>query len=184
MANLLKTNPVGLDAIIHDTQVEVYKLATEWGIELTGYPRCYILEKDGKKTIESYLQDNDYSNSLIFAEENKFFFVVPNDIEKASTNYYTTTIELYFMLNLKECKPSITHRADEEVRVDVINRLRNVPLVNVTNVIINSDKVFNRYNSRISLNYEYEYTDDMQPYHYFKLEMEVLPYNINQTSCN
>ena len=184
MPNLTKNNPIGLDAIINKIQQKLYGLADVWDVELFGYPRCYILEENGKKRIESYLQDNDYSGSLIFGEQNKYFFVVPNDIVKVGEQYYTTTIELYFMLNLKECKPFIPHRADEEVRIDVLNLLNEISAIQVTNVIFNSDKVFNRYNSRISQNYEYEYTDDMQPYHYFKLEMEVLPYNINQQNCN
>lgn len=185
MPNLVKQNPIGLDAIIHDIQTKMYGLANTWSVELNGYPRCYVLQgTDGKKTIESYLSDVDYSSSLIFAEGNKFFFLAPNDIDKQSANYYTTSIELYFVVNVVECYPDITHRADEEVRSDVLLALEKCPSVKVSRVIMNIDKVFNRYNNRISQSYEYEYTDDMQPYHCFKIEMEVLPYNINQRICN
>ena len=187
MSNHLKTGPIGLDAVIHDIQKEAYKLAEagRWNVALEGYPRCYILQNDTKqKTIEAYLENTDYSGTLIFGEDNKFFFVAPNDILKDSANYYTTELEMFWIVNVKECKPGITHRADEEVRADVLAMLNRIPGIKVNKVVINIDRVFNRYNSRISQSYEYEYTDDMQPYHCFKVEMGVLPYNLNQTSCN
>lgn len=185
MPNLTKTNPIGIDAVIHDIQSRMYAIKDLWGVELTGYPRCYILQDEsGKKTIESFLSASEYSRSLIFAEGNKFFFLAPNDINKESANYYTTNLELYFVLNVVECYPNVLHRADEEVRKDVLTALERCPSVKVSRAIINIDKVFNRYNNRISQSYEYEYTDDMQPYHCFKIEMEVLPYYLNQTICN
>lgn len=186
--NHVKSNPIGLDAIIHRIQTEVFKLKDVWGetgVELTGYPRCYILQNDEtKKTIEAYLEGNDYTGTLIFSEDNKFFFIAPNDIVKDSANYYTTEIEMFVIVNTKECKPGIAHRSDEEVRADVLNVLARIPAVQVRKIVINIDRVFNRYNSRISQSFEYEFTDDMQPYHCFKIEMVVLPYNLNQTTCN
>lgn len=188
--NHLKTAPVGLDAIIDAVQKEVFKLKDIWGVpgtgvDLTGHPRCYVLQNnETQKTIEAYLEGNDYSGTLIFSEENKFFFIAPNDIEKQSANYYTTEIELFGIVNVKECKPGIAHRADEEVRNDVLNILNRIPAIKVNKIVINIDRVFNRYNSRISQSFEYEYTDDMQPYHCFKIEMTVLPYMVNQTTCN
>lgn len=182
--NKVKENPVGLDALIHDVQTQVYSLATTWNIDLTGYPRCYILEHNGKKTIESYLGDSEYSRSLIFSEENKFFFLNPEDVEKVGSNLYKTQIELYFIVNLEECKPNVTHRADEEVRNDVLSELSKLPNVKIVKVVHNNDRVFARFNNRVSQNYEYEYTDDMQPYHYFKVILETMPYQLTQTTCN
>lgn len=198
--NHVKTGPIGLDAIIDQVQRKIFELKDVWGVpavpgspgtpaipvELTGYPRCYILQNDEtKKTIEAYLEGNDYSGTLIFSEDNKFFFIAPNDIIKESANYYTTEVELFVIVNVKECKPAITtHRADEEVRADVLNVLNRIPAIRVNKIVINIDRVFNRYNSRISQSFEYEYTDDMQPYHCFKIEMTVLPYMLDQTTCN
>lgn len=185
MGNLLKTNPIGLDAVINDIQVSVYSLRDKWNIDLDGFPRCQILQtKEKQKTIEAYLGNDEYSGSLIFAEENKFFFLAGESEDRVSGDYYRTTIELYFMINLKEIYPTIAHRADGEVRADVLNILDTIPGVNVVKVESNSDKVFARFNNRISQNYEYEYTDDMQPYHYFKVLIDVLEYDINKISCN
>ena len=50
-------------------------------------------------------------------------------------------------------------------------------------IVTDIDKVFNRFNNRISQNYEFEYRDSMQPYHFFKVLLPVPEYNINQTLC-
>jgi len=183
MANLTKTDPKGLDVLIDNIQRKVYELKDIWGVELDGYPRCQILLREGKKTIEAYLGNDEYSGSLIFAEENKFFILAGESIEHVSNDYYKTTIEIYFMLNLEDIHPEILHRADEEVRVDVLNVLNTITGINVFKVEHNTDKVFARFNNRISQNYEHEFTDDMQPYHYFKVLLDVLEYDINAQSC-
>ena len=183
MANLTKTNPVGLDIVLDTIQRRVYELKDFWGVELDGYPRCQILLRDNKKTIEAYLGNDEYSGSLIFAEENKFFLLAGESIDKVSGNYYKTTVELYFILNLEEIYPDILHRSDEEVRIDVLNALIEIPSISIYKVEHNTDKVFARFNNRISQNYEHEYTDDMQPYHYFKILIDILEYDINATSC-
>ena len=87
------------------------------------------------------------------------------------------------MLNIEEVYPNIPHRADEEVRVDVINVLNTISGISVLKIESNSDKVFARFNNRISQSFEHEYTDDMQQYHYFKVLIDVLEYDINQTKC-
>lgn len=183
MANLNKINPAGLDVIIDDIQRVMYGLKDKWGILLDGYPRCHILQNEGKKTIEAYLGNDEYSGSLVFSEENKFFFLAGESVERVAENYYKTTIEMYFMLNLDDIYPTILHRADEEVRIDVLNTLNTISGISVVKIESNNDKVFARFNNRISQNYEYEYTDDMQPYHYFKVLIDILEYDINKQSC-
>ena len=184
--NYTKQNPIGLDAVIHDIQLKMYDLSSKWNVALNGYPRCYILQNhNGEKTIESYLGNQEFSGSLIFAEGNKFFFVSgEKELQVDRPFIYETTIELYFMLNTKECYPTIQHKADNEVRVDVINALSKVIGLGKVDIEANGDKVFNRFNNRISQGYEYEYTDGMVDYHYFKCMIELLPYNINKQICN
>lgn len=184
MSNLTKDTTIGLDSVIDRIQRKVYELSDKWSVELTGYPRCYILQKEkGVKVIEAYLGNGEYSGSLIYAEGNKFFFLSGESIESVSNDYFRTTIELYFMLNIEEVYPNITHRADEEVRVDVINVLNTISGIRVLKIESNSDKVFARFNNRISQSFEHEYTDDMHPYHYFKVLIDVMEYDINQTKC-
>lgn len=173
--NYLKQNPIGKDAIIQNLQYKLYNdLLTKWGSDLDGYGRCYVVSTNGRKTIEPYLSSNEYKN-LVVAEKNKFFFTAENDDEKVGNNYYQTKVYLYFIVDVKKLKPDITHRADEEVRNDVLNLIESNVYFNVIKVVTNIDKVFNRY--------DYDYTDDMQPYHCFKIELQSVEYNINQTYC-
>jgi len=182
--NFVKTKPTGLDAIIHDIQKEIYPLSSSWNIDMDGYPRCYILNKENGQTVEAYIGDKEYSKPLSFAEGNKFFFVAPNDIVNVSPKYFKTDIELYFILNLTECKPNILHRADEEVRQDVINLLEKCSSVRIVRIVWQIDKVFNRFRNKQSRSYDYDTATDIHPYHAFKVELELLPYNINKQICN
>lgn len=182
--NNLKNNPIGLDAVIHNAQKALYKLKETWCVDLEGYPRCYILDKGDDQTIEHYLGEKEYSKPLSFAEGNKFFFLAPNDIHFVSGNKYKTNIEVYFVLNVAECKPYIEHRADEEVRIDVLNILNRINGVNVVRCLWQIDTVFNRFRNKNSKSFAYDITIDTQPHHAFKVELELLPYNINQKSCN
>lgn len=178
MANNLKDIPVGLDAVIHKTQIILYdELSLLWGVNLEGYPRCYVINRDGRNTIEHYISDKEYL-SLIHAERNKFFFTAENDFEKKRVNNFEfeTDIELYFVVNVAEIKPTILHRGDEEIRNDVLNVLQSIPDVLATSVVINVDRVFNGF--------EHREMYDMQPYHAFKIVLNVPKFVINQKYCS
>ena len=185
MGNILKTNPIGIDVVVHNAQKKLIKLADKWNIDLIGYPRCYILiNATEQKTIEHFEGGIDYSGTLIFAEENKFFFNLAENVEQVSDSVYSAVLELYFVIDTKKCYPNIKQRADEEVRRDVLNVLNTIPHFGQKKVIVtNIDKVFNRFNNRISKNYEYEYTDDMQGYHCFKVLIPIPSYNLNDKLC-
>lgn len=174
--NNLKTNPKGLDVSIQEVQKILYtKLTTLWGVDLNAYGRCYPYIRDNYRVIEYYYGSNDYKN-LVYAEQNKFFFTAENDLTRTGDDFYTTNISLYFILNVNEIYPLVNHRADEEARVDVLKILNSTGKVQVTSVTTEINKVFSRF--------EYENTDDMQPYHCFKIDLDVLEFNINQLECN
>jgi hypothetical protein len=176
MANNVKINPKGLDVTIQNIQNLLYSnLLTLWNVDLDGYGRCYPVFNGQKKEIQFYSGSDEYRN-VVVAETNKFFFTAENDIEKVGNTYYKTKIELYFIVNVKEIKPNALHRADEEVRVDVLNVLNTNTFAFVKNTVIDIDKVFNKF--------EYDYTDDLQPYHCFKIELNTVEYDINKTICN
>lgn len=187
MSNLRKANPVGLDIPIDQIQKVVYPLKDLWGVDLIGYPRCTILEDgNGEKTIEHYLGGNDYTGNLIYAEGNKFFFLSGETVIQQERPFsFKTTIELYFFLNTKECYPDILHKSDEEVRVDVLMKLSKLSdVIESVDIVHAPDKVFNRFNNRISQNFKYDYRDSMGQTHYFKCIIELKPYNITSKSCN
>jgi|JI61114BRNA_FD_contig_31_7068765_length_1685_multi_5_in_0_out_0_2 hypothetical protein len=173
--NYLKQNPVGLDAFVQKLQVLLHtQLLSKWS-ELNGYGRCYINQHDGFKTIEDYSKKNEYSGNLVFSEGNKFFFATEKDLERTGNGYYKTSIDLFFIVNVNKIYPSIAHRADEEIRIDVLNVLENQALVEVKKLVIDIDKIFNKF--------DYNRVDNMQPYHVFKLELDVVEFDINQKDC-
>lgn len=177
MANNLITNPIGLDTTIYQIQKELYdKLQPLWNVKLDGYPRCYSIQRENKRSIEFYKGKNEYRN-LIHLEGNKFFFTAENRQTQSTIDSFTTDIDLYFILNLDQCKPLLKNRGDNEVRVDVLNVIQglggNIGLN--TNVITNVDEVFSGY--------DFTFKNDQQPYHCFRLVLNITDFTQNDTLC-
>jgi hypothetical protein len=171
-----KTNPVGLDAVIAEIQVKLMALATTWGAPLDGYPRCYPQLRDGRKVIE-YSQSLKEYKELIYAEGNKFFFICENDLVQVGNGYFTTDLSVYFMLDLTDAMPSVTHRADAEVWADVVAVLQTIPIIGKAERIVQGfDRVF--------AGYDYQPTDDLQPYHYFRIDVPVMAFQLTKTYCS
>jgi len=184
MSNHIKAQPKGLDIVIQKVQNALYKCLVDNGTNsiwfnslLDAYGRCYITDCDGKKDIEHFINKNDYK-TVLFSEGNKFFFVSEYEVEHVNNSFYKSFIDLYFVLNIAKIKTAIPHRADEEVRVDVLKALNNVSEVNVSSVETNISSIFNGFV------WDKKEIDGMQPYHIFKIKLETVPYNINDTYCN
>jgi hypothetical protein len=177
MANNLINNPVGIDSVINKIQSKLYNsLNTLWGVEIDGFPRCYDIIRDKRKTIEHYLGNKEYL-SLISHDRNKFFFLSNQDYVQNSYSTYDTVIELYFIVNLSKCKPLLGHRGDEELRLDVINVLSLVGDISPNMKIVKGvENVFKGYS--------YNLSDDMQPYHSFKISLTINDFKLNKTNCN
>lgn len=173
--NYLISDPVGIDYIIAEIQTKLYDtLSASWGVDLNGYPRCYYIKGVDKKTISHYVGKKEYK-SLVHSEGNKFFFTAEKD-ETATTNgFYKTDIEIYFMVDLSLCKPSSLHRADNEVRIDVVNILDTISGIEVTHVMKRKDDIFN--------NVDFTLVTDVHPYHCFKIRCKVLEYELNTQYC-
>lgn len=171
MANYTKENPVGLDLVVDVIQKKLYnKLSTLWNVKLEGYPRCYELKRSKKTTIEHYLGKGEYK-SLISSDENKFFFIVKDNIRQVSFTTYNAVIELFFIVNVQDCKPSIKHRADEEVRSDVISVLSTIGVADaLKTIIIDTASVFRGY--------DYELLNDMHPHDCFKVIFEIRDFKL------
>lgn len=177
-----KEYPIGLDIVIAKLQKAIagisWSNSITWGDaeNVSIYPRCYAVEKqeDQKRytDIEYYHANGDYTG-LLHAEGNKVFFVSNHDVIPAGLNgYFKTKVDIYFMIDLSQAKPHIIHRADAEVETDALEAIKSsVPNTRISRVITGIENIYRGYRYRI--------TDDMQPYHCFKVEMEVLRYKIN-----
>jgi len=176
MANNLITNPIGLDTTIYNIQKKLYDvLQPKWDVNLDGYPRCYNIQRENKKSIEFYKGKNEYK-SLIHLEGNKFFFTADNNQTQTTLDSFTTDIDLYFILNLDQCKPTLKNRGDNEVRVDVLNVLQTFGEIGLNiQVVTDVDKVFQGY--------DFTFRNDQQPYHVFKLTLNITDFTLNDTLC-
>lgn len=171
-----KTNPVGIDATIDMMQGKIHSwIQTNWGINIDAYPRCYK-ENNNSSEIEIvfYKGKKEYENLLV-SEKNKFFFTIGNEIKKEQ-NYYRTTISIWFVVNVATLKPSINHRADEEVRKDALTAVSSALVDGViTEVTFGMDNLFSRMKP--------SKFNDKQPYHIFRIDVDTL-YDINRITCN
>ena len=179
MANNLESNPIGINTSVYLFQKKLYdKLTALWNTQIDGYPICQSIKRDGEKTksIEYYKSNKEYSGNLIYRERNKFFFTADNDYTQTSTDYYETNIDLYFILNLKECKPNNTNRADKEVLSDVLNVLTQFEQIGQnTKIVTDLDRVFSGYT--------YDFKHDLHPYFCFKLTLNITDFTLNDKLC-
>lgn len=165
---------LGLDFIIDRIQVKLHdKLSELWKTDLEVFPRCYVLEnKEGDRTIEHYLGDNQYTGSLIVSEHNKIFFTAEEDQERINNQQFETKISLYAILDLSSIYPQSKDRVDGIVLMDIVKTLDTCPgIERKVNVITNYQNVFS--------DFEYSF-DNQQPYYYLKIELNVLPYSIDK----
>lgn len=175
--NNLKDNPIGFDMAINKIQVKMYdKLESLWGVQLDGYPLCYDQKIEKSKGIVYYKNSNEYSKSLIHRERNKFFFLKVGDYKQVSRSTYSGSFELFFILNLKECKPLINSRAEEEVLLDVLKVFDSIGLVKEDlKVTFGKENVFRGYDTPDKI--------DTHPYHCFKITFNINEFDLFKKPC-
>lgn len=182
MKQFLKQNPIGLDAKIQNMQMRLSELESTWSIggnpktELYCYGRSYIIDDEGVNRVK-YFEGRKKNNYEIIsvAEGNKFFFTWLNKAvrEKQST-WYEAELELYFILNLAEVKPTIEHIADFEVHNDVEEILNEFENVWIIGLETGYKRVFGIT--------KYDQESDMNPYHVFKFTLGV-KFEMSDTCC-
>ncbi len=124
---ITKTNPTGIDNAIQKLQEDLHgKLLTKWGINTNlyqSYGRCYKNKTKDGYVAELFTGGKDYKDAYWNDNLNAIsFFSVADKIE-AGMGQAKTKVSIIFFVNLSKLKPSITHRADEEVRQDVIRSI-------------------------------------------------------------
>lgn len=181
MANNLESNPIGINTTVYQIQKSLYdKLTALWEAEIDGYPICYSIKRDGEKTqsIEHYKGDGEYSKNLIHRERNKFFFTADYDFEQNTDtmNFFSTFIDLYFIVNLKECKKDNTNRADKEVIADIYSVLQTFGQIGTNvKVVTDLDRVFSGYT--------YDFKHDLQPYFCCKFTLNITDFTLIDKLC-
>jgi hypothetical protein len=168
-----KVNPDGVDAQIQRLQSWLYtKLANEGWTLHESYERCYKTKRDDKIIPEIFI-DNEYRELLLDDKVNVTSFFLVDDNENISDRLCTINIQWIIQANIKNLYPSITHRADEELRSDLKRLLKLNPYqFRLTGCIQGIESVYD------SLKINIKFTDDMNQFHVCRFNLE-LNYNIN-----
>jgi hypothetical protein len=168
-----KTNPDGIDKQIQRLQDYIYTQLGLLGWSLhESYERIYRTKK-GENFIPEAFISNEYKEVLLDDKVNATSFFLIDDTETINQNLSTVTVSFIIEANIKNLYPSITHRADEEMRSDLKMILKNNPTgFHLKKMITGADNVYQ------SLRFNIKFTDDMNQFHVVRFDLE-LNYNIN-----
>jgi hypothetical protein len=125
---ITKTSPQGLDWYIQALQISLHnQLMALWELDVNdatqnslyqSYGRAYRNKTEDGYIAEVYTGSNEYKE--VYWDDKLHcisFFGLSNNIRQNVLS--TADVHLVFFANLAKLKPTITHRADEELRHDV-----------------------------------------------------------------
>lgn len=162
----LKDNSVGIDKRIEGIQLFLNDNLKGYNLEILGRA-----ERLDKRLILFY-KKNDYKDVLFInpSTMGKAFFIdkeiSKTDSKKGSKLF--TEVEIIFLLDLKKIKPNIIHRADEEVKIEILEVLKR-KLKRIDLEVTKGIEALNGFDTDLK---------DLQPYHFLKFSLE-LDYNIS-----
>ncbi len=177
--NHLKTSPVGIDYNIDRIQKAIYPVLLEKWEEVDVYGRAYKNQKGNNIKLEVYAANGDYK-PILFKEKNKVFFVQGNKPKIEKGTVYND-LWVVAVVDLKKVRPSIAHRADEEVHSDLLNALYNeVKIESVLGLEYGLDSVKRVVEDTFS--FDNFNTADIHPHHVFMVKLSV-KYYLEEINC-
>lgn len=177
MSLVLKTSPVGIDAVINRLQNAMYSyLTTEIGwTNYESYPRAYVNPKEGGTIPENYIGNGEYKEVLFDDKFNVTSFFISDESRDYSNDegQFVQDVSIVFQGNLKKLYATIAHRADEEMHKDLYNSLlESVTESELTGMVTGIDNVYSAlslpdgFKDRIKL-------DDMSYFHVVKIDLSI-----------
>lgn len=172
-----KTKPVGIDFYIQQLQNYLYGiLSPKWG-NYDSYGRCYRNKKGNDYVAEVYNSKNEYQDVYWNDSLNAIsFFGIGQNIINGTMD--EATVHMVFFVNIANIKPSIAHRADEEVRQDITGLFgKSLYEFSFLSIDLGVDNVLREYpgTRRDSMNVKV----DMHPVHCFRLNFKLI-YDANK----
>jgi hypothetical protein len=176
-----KEIPKGIDIPIQRLQEVLYKeLKKKWGISddisFDCYGRAYRNQTSDGYVPEVYKKNGEYADVLFDDKLKALCFFGISDTQQYDAGSSLAKVFLIFMVNVKELKPGITHRGDEEIRVDAeeIACIKRHGFT-LTGIETSLDRVFKEYSGwRVKDGIKF---NDMHPLHCFRMNFDLL-YNI------
>jgi hypothetical protein len=190
---IAKQNPVELDVVVARIQKVIHNaFDVKWSTNPPGptkkdgiicYPRCYQVIRKGHKYIEYFdsAESNSYNKDyqdIIDSEQNRM--VILNDDyeivnETDNGNFKSTYLDVIFIVDLSTTHPTVLHRADEEVRAEVVKELEKIPNVTVYKSVRKLNKIFG--------DIKYDPIIDLHPSHCFKVVLHVDRFSKREKIC-
>ncbi|HRS66198.1 MAG TPA: hypothetical protein P5519_09985 [Spirochaetia bacterium] len=186
---ITKTNPVGIDALIQQLQTKLHtELCTAWALtdcendqqnKYYCYGRAYRNATANGFIAEVYTSNGEYKE--VYWDDKLYavsFFGIAAQTDRTIGS--KTDVHLVYFVNTKKLKPDVTHRADEEVRLDVLNIIGKSSFgFVVDSVELWLQNVLQEYPGSIR-DERLKYVD-MYPVHCFRLNMTI---NYNPNYCS
>jgi len=130
----INQNDIGLDSHLNHLAKELHDgLNAKWELPTTpkdktlkGFGRLYVINREGKKTIERFKQKSDYQNENV-ADKSKFFFIHRKPEVPVDGLNFRTKVELFFILDLNIVKPGNTSRNDIQAKADILEIIQSMP---------------------------------------------------------
>lgn len=189
---ITKTVPVGIDIPIQKLQIKLHDgLLKKWGIDplvavqneqYVAHGRCYRNKTENGYRADLYTGNGDYVPlGWDDAKSAVSFFGMGTNESKQPTGV-KANVHLVFFVNLSKLKPSVAHRADEEVRLDVLGLL--MPAVPFGFTLMGTETSVDMVLKEYPASYKGGTLAavDMQPVHCFRLNFE-LTYEKQQNYC-
>jgi len=171
MPLIQKISPVGIDRIIDSIQVVLFnKLGWDTGTTYESNHRAYKNPRtiEGRDGLVPEIYDGKEEYREIYLNDkidaNSFFLV---DDSRTGDKLYTVIVSIIFQLKLDKIFPNILHRADEEAHKQVLDVLERTTLVKINSLQTGIANVYS------GLLVEQSKLDNMQPFHVFKVDMDI-----------
>jgi hypothetical protein len=182
----LKTTPQGYDVPIQAMQQFLYnQLLTTWSLQpadYTAYGRVYRNQTADGYTPEVFTgtgndpNQPDYTDAFFDDTVKALSFFGVGESEKYNAGSTLTPVFLIFQVKVPDLKPAITHRADEEIRLDVqrlcTGRRYGLTMTGFETGIDNVFRDYSGWKKKDGIKFR-----DEHPWHCFRLNFQLL-YNI------
>ena len=163
----LKDKPTGIDISIQRFQSFLHKkLSAKWG-DFECYGRAYRNQK-GNGYIPEIYDGGNYKEVFFDDKISALSFFNVSDVQKELMSQREADVSLIFCVNIQKLKPNIKHRADEEVRLDVIEICElNQFTFDMISVVTGIKSVFNEFDIN-QIKYR-----DLHPLHCFRINFKL-----------
>lgn len=165
----IKNNPVGIDKKIDFIQQNIFKkLCKLWNIteaDYNSFCRAYKNQKNSGYVPEFYMGTNEYEE-LFFDDtvSATSFFVVADKVDLVMSSF-KAIVSLVFCVDIPRLR-TLQHRADEEIRQDVIGKLQGI--VDISSVETGINNVFREF-TQTQIKYR-----DLHPMHCFRINFSLI----------